>query len=93
MSGEKRAMDKASWEFTVGLLAGILIGTGIVQDAGRVAESWRKALCVSAAHSTRSFWEHENGHTCVIIVQNFLMFTTDQTCENLGKLNSSMGEF
>lgn len=48
-------MDKASWEFTVGLLAGILIGTGIVKDAGRVAECWRKALCVSTSPQQKIF--------------------------------------
>lgn len=55
MSGEKRAMDKASWEFTVDLLGGILIGTGIVRDAGRVAERWRKALCVYTSPQYKIF--------------------------------------
>lgn len=34
MSGEKRAVDEASWEFTVELLGGILIRTAIVQGPG-----------------------------------------------------------
>lgn len=63
MSGEKRAMDKASWEFTVDLLGGILIGTGIVQDAGRVAERWRKALCVSTTAEDL----HGNRKTVILV--------------------------
>lgn len=34
MSGEERAVDEASWEFTVELLGGILIGTAIVWGPG-----------------------------------------------------------
>lgn len=52
-------MDKASWEFTVGLLAGILIGTGIVQDSGRVAEALEENPVFPPTQSRRSLWEHE----------------------------------
>lgn len=31
MSGEKRELADPSWEFTAGLVRGILIGSGIVQ--------------------------------------------------------------
>lgn len=34
MSGEKRAAADPSWEFTVGLARGILIGGGFVQRGG-----------------------------------------------------------
>lgn len=47
MSGEKRAVADPSWEFTVGLVRGILIGGGIVRDrscvGGRQAACWEKA--------------------------------------------------
>lgn len=47
MSGEKRAVAHLSWEFTAGLVRGILIGGGIVQDrscmGGRRASCWDKA--------------------------------------------------
>lgn len=47
MSGEKRAAADPSWEFTAGLVRGILIGGGIVQDrscvGGRRAACWEKA--------------------------------------------------
>ncbi len=47
MSGEKRAVADPSWEFTVGLVRGILIGTGIVRGrscvGGRQAACWEKA--------------------------------------------------
>lgn len=62
MSGEKRAVDKASWEFTVGLLAGILIGAGIVQDAGRVAERWRKTLCFHQPRAEDLYWNMKRHH-------------------------------
>ena len=35
MSGEKRATDEPSWEFTVGLARGILIGLTIVSGKSR----------------------------------------------------------
>lgn len=47
MSGEKRAVADPSWEFTVGLVRGILIGGGIVRVrscvGGRQAACWEKA--------------------------------------------------
>lgn len=47
MSGEKGAVADLSWEFTAGLVRGILIGGGIVQDrscvGGRRAACWEKA--------------------------------------------------
>lgn len=43
MSGEKRAVADPSWEFTVGLVRGILIGTGIVP--GRSCVGGRQAGC------------------------------------------------
>lgn len=47
MSGEKRVVADLSWEFTAGLVRGILIGSGIVQDrscvGGRRAACWEKA--------------------------------------------------
>lgn len=47
MSGEKRAVADPSWEFTVGLVRGILIGSGIVRGlgscvGGRLAACWRE---------------------------------------------------
>lgn len=46
MSGEKRAAANLSWEFTVGLVRGILIGSGIVRGrssvGGRPAACWEK---------------------------------------------------
>lgn len=47
MSGEKRAAGDLSWEFTAGLVRGILIGSGIVLDrscvGGRRAPRWEWA--------------------------------------------------
>lgn len=43
MSGEKRAVADLSWEFTVGLVHGILIGSGIVR--GRSCVGGRQAAC------------------------------------------------
>lgn len=43
MSGEKRAVAELSWEFTVGLVRGILIGGGIVR--GRSCVGGRQAAC------------------------------------------------
>lgn len=43
MSGEKRAVADPSWEFTVGLVRGILIGNGIVR--GRSCVGGRQAAC------------------------------------------------
>lgn len=40
MSGEKRAVGEASWEFTVELLGGILIGRAIVWDPGPECEQF-----------------------------------------------------
>lgn len=46
MSGEKRVVADLSWEFTVGLVRGILIGSGIVRGrscvGGRQAACWEK---------------------------------------------------
>lgn len=46
MSGEKRAAANLSWEFTVGLVRGILIGSSIVRGrscvGGRQAACWEK---------------------------------------------------
>lgn len=46
MSGEKRAEANLSWEFTVGLVGGILIGSGIVRGrscvGGRQDACWEK---------------------------------------------------
>lgn len=46
MSGEKRAVADPSWEFTAGLVRGILIGHGIVRGrscvGGRHAACWEK---------------------------------------------------
>lgn len=43
MSGEKRAVADPSWEFTVGLVRGILIGDGIVR--GRSCVGGRRTAC------------------------------------------------
>lgn len=43
MSGEKRAVADLSWEFTVGLVRGILIGSSIVR--GRSCMGGRQAAC------------------------------------------------
>lgn len=47
MSGEKRAVADPSWEFTVGLVRGILIGGSIVRGrscvGGRQAACWEEA--------------------------------------------------
>ena len=46
MSGEKRAVADPSWEFTVGLVRGILIGGSIVR--GRSCVGGRQAACWEA---------------------------------------------
>jgi len=66
MSGEKRAMDKASWEFTVDLLGGILIALFGTQAGWPSAGG--KPFVFTPAHSIRSLWEHENSHSCIIII-------------------------
>lgn len=43
MSGEKRSVADPSWEFTVGLVRGILIGTGIVQSRSCMGGRWARA--------------------------------------------------
>ncbi len=64
MSGEKRAVADLSWEFTVGLVRGILIGSGIVRGrscvGGRQAACWEKrqggAGGAEAAGVGTGFW-------------------------------------
>lgn len=59
MSGEKRAVADLSWEFTVGLVRGILIGSGIVR--GRSCVGGRQAACWEQAEGGRELQGWEQG--------------------------------
>lgn len=60
MSGEKRAAADPSWEFTVGLARGILIGGGFVQRGGageREVRGGRQAACWVTSQGGLGGWE------------------------------------
>lgn len=61
MSGEKRAVAELSWEFTVGLVRGILIGSSIVRGrscmGGRQAACWETVERRGAGEREQAGWE------------------------------------